>query len=117
MTVPERVHGLDALRAFALRWATSFGTSLTMMVSVFGWMGCFVRFFNRPSARARYVADASHWIYVTHLPLVVALQVWWVHSGMPWWIQVPLVNVGNSSTSSPSRTGRASGGARRRVEP
>jgi glucans biosynthesis protein C len=79
--------------AVALRWATSFGTSLTMMASVFGWMGCFVRFFNLPSPRIRYVADASYWIYVTHLPLVVALQVWWVHSGMPWWIQVPLVNV------------------------
>ena len=64
-----------------------------MMMLVFGWMGCFIRFFNRPSARIRYMADASYWIYVTHLPLVVALQVWWVDSGMPWWIQVPLVNV------------------------
>jgi glucans biosynthesis protein C len=79
--------------AVGMRWATSLGTSLTMMLSVFGWLGCFVRFFNRRSAPVRYVADASYWIYVTHLPLVVALQVWWVHSGLPWWIQVPLVNV------------------------
>ena len=79
--------------AVALRWATSFGTSLTMMTLVFGWLGCFIRFFNRPSSRIRYVADASYWIYVTHLPLVVALQVWWVDVGMPWWIQVPLVNI------------------------
>jgi len=69
------------------------GTSLTMMLSVFGWLGLFVRFFNQPSARIRYVADASYWIYVTHLPLVVVLQIWWADSGMPWWIQMPLVNV------------------------
>jgi glucans biosynthesis protein C len=79
--------------AVGMRWATSFGTSLTMMLSVFGWMGCFLRLFDRPSARIRYVADASYWIYIAHLPLVVALQVWWVDSGMPWWLQVPLVNV------------------------
>jgi peptidoglycan/LPS O-acetylase OafA/YrhL len=82
-----------AEHAAGMRWATSLGTSLTMMLSLFGWLGCFVRFFNRPSAPVRYVADASYWIYVTHLPVVVALQVWWVHSGLPWWIQVPLVNV------------------------
>lgn len=79
--------------AIEMRWATSFGTSLTMVLSVFGWLGCFVRFFHQPSARIRYVADASYWVYVTHLPLVVALQIWWADSGMPWWVQVPLVNV------------------------
>lgn len=79
--------------ALGMRWATSLGTSLTMMLSVFGWLGLFVRFFNQPSAGIRYVADASYWIYVTHLPLVVALQIWWADSGLPWWVQVPLVNV------------------------
>jgi glucan biosynthesis protein C len=79
--------------AAVLRWATSFGTGVTMALSVFGWLGLFVNAFKQPSARIRYVADASYWIYIAHLPLVVALQVWWANSGMPWWVQVPLVNV------------------------
>jgi peptidoglycan/LPS O-acetylase OafA/YrhL len=79
--------------ATALKWATSFGTSLTMMTSVLGWIGCFVSLFSRESARIRYVADASYWMYIVHLPIVVGLQVLLAGSGMPWWIQVPLVNV------------------------
>jgi peptidoglycan/LPS O-acetylase OafA/YrhL len=81
------------MHATALRWATSFGTSLTMMASVLGWMGCFVRLFGHESARIRYVADASYWIYIVHLPIVVGLQLLLAGSGMPWWIQVPLVNI------------------------
>lgn len=77
----------------AMRWASSFGTSLTMAASVFGWTGAFVHLGARPSERVRYVADASYWIYIAHLPLVVALQVWWAHWTLPWWIQVPLLNV------------------------
>jgi peptidoglycan/LPS O-acetylase OafA/YrhL len=79
--------------AAALKWATSLGTSLTMALSVFGWLGCFVRCFTQPSPRIRYIADASYWIYLAHLPLVVGLQVGLAKWPQPWWIQLPLVNV------------------------
>ncbi len=78
--------------ADVLRWAASFATSLTMTLSVAGWTGLFVARFDRPSRRSRYVADASYFVYIVHLPVVVALQVWWVHAALPWWIQVPLIN-------------------------
>src|SRR4030095_1795928 len=47
----------------ALRWATSFGTSLTMSLAVLGWIGLFVRVCDRPSAWIRYLSDASYWVY------------------------------------------------------
>lgn len=74
-----------------LRWASSFGTSLTMMLSVTGWTGGFVRWFAQPSPAIRYVADASYWIYIVHLPVVVALQVLLVRLAWPSWLQLPLV--------------------------
>ncbi|WP_425995573.1 acyltransferase family protein [Caulobacter sp. DWR1-3-2b1] len=41
---------------------------------IFGLIGLAVRFLNTPSAAWRYLADASYWIYIVHLPLVLALQ-------------------------------------------
>jgi hypothetical protein len=79
----------------ALRWATSFGLSLSMGSSVLGWLGCFVALFRRPSAQVRYVADASYWVYVAHLPVVVAMQVGLAGSGVPWWLAAPLVAGGS----------------------
>lgn len=76
-----------------LRWAGSLCTALLMSGSVLGWLGYFVARFERPSARIRYLADASYWIYVAHLPVLVALQVWWAFWGLPWWIQIPFSNV------------------------
>jgi peptidoglycan/LPS O-acetylase OafA/YrhL len=37
----------------------------------FGLTGLFLRHLNRPSPIARYVADASFWIYMIHLPIVI----------------------------------------------
>ena len=50
--------------------------------SAFALIGLAVRFLSRPSAPIRYVADASYWIYVAHLPLVYALNV--LLSGLAW---------------------------------
>jgi peptidoglycan/LPS O-acetylase OafA/YrhL len=34
-----------------------------------------LRFLNDHSPARRYIADASYWIYLVHLPLIVSLQV------------------------------------------
>jgi peptidoglycan/LPS O-acetylase OafA/YrhL len=41
----------------------------------FGLVGAAMRFLSRPSERVRYLADASYWIYLIHLPIVMTLQV------------------------------------------
>lgn len=76
----------------ALTWGTRFVVSLSTSLSVLGWIGLFVSVFSRPSARVRYVADSSYWVYLAHLPVVVALQVWLV----AWdsvWLKLLAINV------------------------
>jgi peptidoglycan/LPS O-acetylase OafA/YrhL len=40
-----------------------------------GLMGLFRRYLSQPSAPIRYMSDASYWLYLTHLPLLLAAQV------------------------------------------
>jgi hypothetical protein len=40
-----------------------------------GFLGLFVHRRRRPSAAWRWIADASYWVYIVHLPLVMVLQV------------------------------------------
>jgi len=58
---------------------------------VLGFTGLFVRFASHPSPRWRYVADSSYWVYLVHLPLVVALQVWLAYVPLPWSLKLPLI--------------------------
>lgn len=38
-------------------------------------LGLFERFYLKPSKVIQYIADASFWLYLTHLPIVVFLQI------------------------------------------
>jgi glucan biosynthesis protein C len=38
-------------------------------------VGLFLKFCSRPSLRWRYLSDASYWMFIMHMPVVVALQV------------------------------------------
>ena len=41
---------------------------------VFSLMGAFRRLMSRESKRWRYISDSSYWLYLVHLPLVIAAQ-------------------------------------------
>jgi len=43
---------------------------------VFGLIGAALRFFADESPARRYIADSSYWVYLIHLPIVLALQIW-----------------------------------------
>ena len=43
---------------------------------VFGFIGFFRRFFSTENKKVRYISDASYWIYLAHLPLIIMLQLW-----------------------------------------
>jgi glucan biosynthesis protein C len=45
--------------------------SVAIWLLIFGITGLFVRRFDRPSPLARYLADASYWMYLVHLPLTI----------------------------------------------
>ena len=38
-------------------------------------IGIFHRFFAQPSARVAWLADAAYWMYLAHVPLVIAAQI------------------------------------------
>jgi len=56
--------------------------TLAVWAWTFGLIGAALRFFSGPSAVTRYVADASYWVYLAHLPLVFFLQR--VVAPLPW---------------------------------
>jgi hypothetical protein len=66
---------------------------LMMGAFVFGFLGLFLHHRRTESPAWRYVADSSYWVYLTHLPLVVALQVWMGNWPLPWLIKFPLINL------------------------
>jgi surface polysaccharide O-acyltransferase-like enzyme len=45
--------------------------SVAIWLLIFGITGLFVRYCARPSPLARYLADASYWMYLVHLPLTI----------------------------------------------
>lgn len=50
--------------------------SLYAWVMTLGLIGCAGAWFGRPSAWGKYLSDASYWIYLAHLPLVMWSQYW-----------------------------------------
>lgn len=64
-------------------------------LAVWGWtlglIGAAVRFTNRENAGVRYLADASYWIYIVHLPLLLVLQAAIQPLGWPWFAAYPTV--------------------------
>jgi ABC-type multidrug transport system ATPase subunit len=58
-----------------------------------GLTGAALRFLSGYSPVRRYIADASYWVYLAHLPVVAALQVWVGHWPISWAIKFPLIVV------------------------
>jgi ABC-type multidrug transport system ATPase subunit len=59
-----------------------FSYTLGVWCWTFAILGMGLRFFSGASGARRYVADASYWIYLAHLPLVFWLQV--AVKDLPW---------------------------------
>lgn len=57
----------------------------------FGLLGLAARMFRAASPRWRYLADASYWMYVMHLPVVMLLQAWMLSWSLHWSIKLSLV--------------------------
>ena len=64
---------------------------LAMWNWVFAVVGIALRFFSTASKTRRYIADSSYWLYLIHLPLVMALQVLTMQWNLHWSIKFPLI--------------------------
>lgn len=63
-----------------LLFASAYG--LAVWYWTFGIIGAALVFFQRENRVIRYLADSSYWIYLIHLPIVMALQV--LMTGWSW---------------------------------
>jgi len=59
---------------FLLKTTTFIVYNLMTWTSVFAFISLFLTWFKNPSYRVRYLADASYWCYLAHLPIVMVLQ-------------------------------------------
>jgi len=88
------IQGLPSHPQFLVARTAYVCTYAMMMWSlVFLTVGAFRRWCNRPRPVVRYVSDASYWLYLAHLPVVVWLQVavaeWEIH----WLLKLVFVSV------------------------
>jgi peptidoglycan/LPS O-acetylase OafA/YrhL len=69
--------------------------ALCYAVAIWTWtfaiVGAALRFCSNESPTRRYVADASYWIYLIHLPLVMALQTLVARWPIPWFVKYPAI--------------------------
>jgi len=72
-----------------LAFALSYGVAIWCWS--FAVIGVAVRFLSQPDRRIRYLADASYWIYLVHLPIVAAFQVLVGRLPWHWSVKFPLV--------------------------
>jgi glucans biosynthesis protein C len=65
--------------------------TLSVWTWSFALIGLCLKFLSRHSLARRYVADAAYWLYLVHLPLVMALQVSLSQLAWPWWVKFPMI--------------------------
>jgi peptidoglycan/LPS O-acetylase OafA/YrhL len=70
--------GLDVtyIQAVSDKTLYSIAYAVAIWTWTFGLIGLCLRLWSKESAVRRYIADASYWMYLIHLPIVMALQVW-----------------------------------------
>jgi hypothetical protein len=73
---------VDTINGLQLSYALAY--SVGVWAWTFALLGIGLRFMSAYSPVRRYVADASYWIYLVHLPIVLALQVLVSRWSWPW---------------------------------
>jgi glucan biosynthesis protein C len=60
----------------------------------FGAAGLFLRYLNRESQVMRYLVDASYWVYLVHLPIVITIPGLIVGTSLPVALRIAIVLAG-----------------------
>jgi peptidoglycan/LPS O-acetylase OafA/YrhL len=75
--------------------AATYGYAAMYALATWSWtlglIGLALRYLADYSATRRYIADASYWLYLIHLPIVVALQILVSQYAWPWPIKFALI--------------------------
>jgi len=73
--------------------------ALAVFASTFAVLSLALRFASGYSAVRRYLADASYWVYIVHLPLVMVGQILVVNETWPWFVKFGVVVGGTMAVS------------------
>ena len=65
--------------------------AFSMWFMAYSLIGLFQRYMDRPSPRWRYMADASYWIYIVHMPFVMLLPAVLASVPLPAMVKLVLV--------------------------
>lgn len=76
-----------------LKFIGTFFYSLYTWFMIFGCVGLFLRHADVSHPSIRYLADASYWFYLWHLPIVVGLQIWLYSFELNAFVKFSLLNV------------------------
>jgi len=64
---------------------------VAMVSLILGFIGLGIRFLADASPVVRYLSDASYWMYIAHLPVVMALQTWMMSFELHWIVKFAIV--------------------------
>ena len=76
-----------------MRALFSFSYAMTMWLLVALCIGVFKRFLNQPNKIVRYIADASYWLYLIHLPIVLWLQIAVAELPFHWSLKLTIISL------------------------
>ncbi|MGJ4890635.1 acyltransferase family protein [Bradyrhizobium sp. HKCCYLRH3099] len=74
-----------------LRLAGAIAYALAIWTTTFAAIGLALRFLAGFSHTRRYLADASYWLYIIHMPIVMALQLLVSQLDWPWPVKFALI--------------------------
>lgn len=84
------IRGEDFVRYHAVY---CLGVTLYAWLMIYGCIGLFRRVFPKENKRVRYLSDSAYWLYVAHLPLVMAMQVWMSPWDLPHYLKLAIICV------------------------
>ena len=87
----ERQFGHPYYAVIKLGYALAY--AVTMWSIIANLTGFCRRYFAKPNAISRYLADAAYSVYLLHLPVVIFVQIGVSELDFSWWIKLPLVCV------------------------
>jgi len=67
------------------------GNALLCWLWTFAWIGLFLKYLSEPRRLVRYMSDASYWLYIMHLLVVVGLQFALLPLPIPALAKIPIV--------------------------
>ena len=87
----ERNPGLEHYALIKGAFALSYAVMMWSLIALT--IGLFKRFLDRHSAVVRYVADASYWLYLVHLPIVLYLQIPFAELPLHWSLKLAAISM------------------------